>query len=55
MTPMFASIWHTLWINVFWDHGDSSQLPRAIAFDLFLVVTLGVLVVKATQWLKRRN
>ena len=52
---MLASVWHAIWVNVFWASGGPRYIWHAILFDLAILFALVVLVLRAMGRLGKRN
>jgi hypothetical protein len=44
---VLASVWHAIWVNVFWASGGPRYIWHAILFDLAILFALVVLVLRA--------
>ncbi len=51
---MLASVWHTIWSNVFWTAGGGNPI-RAISIDAILLALLVGLLSKARGKLRKRG
>jgi hypothetical protein len=54
---VLASIFHTVWTDVFWGYGywGRGSIPRAILFDVAILVGLVLLVRRRVGGLRKRG